>query len=149
MSDTYVISSWVSRTSAAVLLAGGAALLFAADVILPILAPGHPSGAAWLGQLLGAAWLGVAALDWLQRGTPLGGIYGRPVVLANLTLYFVGAMVLLRALREPGAPRALWWVAAPMTALAAVYGVLLLRGPLDPLGGASSRPAPRGETPGA
>jgi hypothetical protein len=63
----------------------------------------------------------------------LGGIYGRPVVLANLVLYFVGGLTLIRALQDPAASRALWLVAAPALGLAVVYGVLLLRGPFDPL----------------
>jgi hypothetical protein len=128
-----VISSLISRVSAAVLLVGGVALLFAPDAILPALVPGFPPDAAWLGQLLGAAWLGVAALNWLQRGAVLGGIYGRPVVFANLTLYLVTALSLLRAIGGGGAPPALWAVAGPAAVLAAVYGALLLRGPFGPL----------------
>jgi hypothetical protein len=128
-----MISSLISRVSAAVLLLGGAALLFAPDAILPALVPGFPPDAAWLGQLLGAAWLGVAALNWLQRGAVLGGIYGRPVVFANLTLYFVSALSLLRAIVTGGAPPTLWTVAGPAAVLAAVYGALLLRGPFGPL----------------
>jgi hypothetical protein len=131
------ISSRVSRTSAAVLALAGAALLFAPDAVVPALAPGFPPGALWLAQLLAqllaAAWLGVAVLNWLQRATLLGGIYGRPLVFANVVLYFVGGMAVLRGLREPGAPRALWLVAVPMTLLAVVYGALMLRGPFDPL----------------
>jgi hypothetical protein len=118
-----------------VLALGGVALLFAPDVIVPALVPGFPPGALWLAQLLAAAWLGVAALDWLQRATLLGGIYGRPVVLANLVLYFVGDLAVLRALREPGAPRALWLFVVPATLLAVAYGALLLRGPFDELRG--------------
>jgi hypothetical protein len=95
---TGVISSLLSRVSAAVLLLAGVALLFAPDVLLPALVPGFPPVAAWLGQLLGAAWLAVAALNWLQRAAVLGGIYGRPVVLANVALYFISALSLLRAL---------------------------------------------------
>ena len=128
-----MISSVLTRISAALLLCAGAALLFAADAVLPALSPGLPASAAWLGQLLGAAWLGVAALNWLQRDALLGGIYGRPVVFTNLVLYFVGALSLLGALRDPATSRALWWIAVPATLLAAVYGALLLRGPFDPL----------------
>jgi len=128
-----VISSIVTRISAAVLLAGGLALLFASDALLPLLVPGFPATGAWLGQLLAAAWLGVAALNWLQRGALIGGIYGRPMVFANLVLYFVGALWMLRALGAPGVPRVLWAVAIPLSLLAVVYGVLLMRGPLDPL----------------
>ncbi|MGZ8376494.1 MAG: hypothetical protein ACXWZS_14020 [Gemmatirosa sp.] len=137
-----MISSLVARSSAAVLLVGGLALIFASDVLLPALVPGYPVSGAWLGQLLGAAWLGVATLNWLQRGALLGGIYGRPVVLANLVLYVVGALSLLRALREPGAPRAMWGLVVPAVLLAVVYGVLLLRGPLDRLESDDARGAP-------
>ena len=128
-----VISSTLSRLSAAVLLLGGLVLLFAPDAVLPALVPGFPAAAAWLGQLLGAAWLGMAALNWLQRAAVLGGIYGRPVVLANGALYFITAASLLRALLGGAAPRALWLVCAPAALLAAAYGTLLLRGPFDPL----------------
>jgi hypothetical protein len=129
-----MISSLLSRVSAGVLLLGGIALLFASDVLLPALIPGFPPSAAWLGQLLGAAWLGVAALNWLQRAAVLGGIYSRPVVLANLALYVVSALSLLRVLLEGGGPLAMWAAAGVAGVLAAVYGALLLRGPFDPLG---------------
>jgi len=128
-----VISSLVSRVSAALLSLAGLALLFASDVLLPAVVPGFPPAAAWLGQLLAAAWLGVAALNWLQRAAVLGGIYGRPIVLANLALYFVSALSLLRALMRAGTPSALWLAFAPAAVLAAVYGALLLRGPFDSL----------------
>ena len=128
-----MISFRLSCVSAAVLLLGGAALLFAPDVLLPALVPGFPPTAAWIGQLLAAAWLGVAALNWLQRGAVLGGIYGRPVVVANLALYFVSAMSLLRAVVGGAAPMAAWAALALAAPLATVYGALLLRGPFDAL----------------
>ena len=108
-------------------------LLFAPDIVLPALIPGFPRAAAWLGQLLGAAWLGIAALNWLQRAAMLGGIYGRPIVLANLVLYFISALSLLRSLLGGGGPPALWLALALTGVLAAAYGALLLRGPFDPL----------------
>lgn len=128
-----MISSLLSRASAAVLLLGGIAFLFVPDVLLPVLVPGFPPTGAWLGQLLGGAWLGVAALNWLQRSALLGGIYGRPVVFANFVLYFVSATSLLRALLGGTAPPILWAGLVPVTALAMIYGALLLRGPFDPL----------------
>ena len=128
-----VISSLVSRVSAAVLLLGGLALLFAPDVVLPALVPGFPRSAAWLGQLLAAAWLGIAALNWLQRATLLGGIYGRPVVVANGALYFITAASLVRPLLAGTAPSLVWLLCVPAALLAGIYGALLLRGPFDSL----------------
>jgi hypothetical protein len=122
-------STLVSRASAAVLLGGGLSLLFAPDAILSRLDSGYPATAFWLGQLLGAAWLGVAALKWLTRSTVLGGIYGRPIVLANLVLHFISAMVMLKAAQRSGFPPALSLVATPALVLAIAYGLLLFRGP--------------------
>jgi hypothetical protein len=128
-----VISSILSRISAFVLLLGGLVLLFAADAVLPALVPGFPPAAAWLGQLLAAAWLGVASLNWLQRSALLGGIYGRATVTANVVVYLISALSLVRALIGQSAPAALWCVAVPLVALAATYTALMMRGPFDPL----------------
>ena len=119
----------VSAASASLLLAGGAALLFAADDILPRLVPGFPEAAAWLGQLLGGAWLAIAVLNWLNRGARLGGIYGRPVVVANATVYFVGAMVLLKIVARPGASLPIIIATILFVIFAALYAWLLFRGP--------------------
>ena len=127
-----MFSSLVTRASALLLAAAGLALLFAADVILPALVPGIPPTAHWLGQFLGAAWLGVAALNWLNRSVLLGGIYGRPVVSANVILDFVSALSALRDASRgtgPGAP--LWLAGGVALIMALVYLWLMLRGPLE------------------
>ncbi len=108
--------------NAFVLFLAGVAMLFAPDVVLLQLVDGFPPAAFWLGQLLGAAWLGMAALSWLSRGAVLGGIHGRPVVMANFALHFISAMTLLRTGHMV--------LAIPAILLAAVYGLLLFRGPL-------------------
>lgn len=111
------------------LLLGGVALLFAADVILPHLVPGFPPSGAWLGQLLAAAWLAVGTLNWLSQSTLLGGIYGRPIVLANVALYFIAATVLGRVVARADAPAALWLLVVPAVLFTGIYGWLLFRGP--------------------
>ena len=121
-------SARVSAASAGVLLIGGVALLFAADDILPRLIPGFRETGAWLGQLLGGAWLAIAALNWLNRGARLGGIYGRPVVLTNAIVYFVGAMVLLKIVARPGLSIPVVVATILFVSFAALYGWLLFRG---------------------
>lgn len=126
-----MFSTQVSRASAGLLLTGGLALLFVPDAILPRLVPGFPAGGFWLGQLLAAALLALAALNWLQRSVLLGGIYGRPVVMSNAAFYFIAAMVLLRHAVGREVPAAIWVVAVPVVVLAAVYVWLLRRGPFE------------------
>jgi hypothetical protein len=128
-----VISSLISRISAAVLLVGGLAMLFAAELVLPALVPGTAGAASLLGSLIAAGWLGMASLNWFQRSALLGGIYGRPIVLANFAFYLVTATGLVRPLLSRAAVPWLWVVAAPASVLAVVYAALMFRGPFDPL----------------
>lgn len=128
--EVHVISSLISRTSAAFLALMGLVLLFAPDEILPRLVPTFPATASWMGQLIAAGWLGLAVLNWVSRSALLGGIYGRPVVLANAVFYFIGATTLLKLLSAQAHLGVLWVVAAPLAIFAAVYGWLLFRGPV-------------------
>lgn len=122
-------STVVTRVSAVLLALTGAALLFAPVEILGRLAMNVPADAAWLAQLLAAAWLALAVMNWLTRFTMVGGIYGRAVVSANATVYFVSAMVLLSAGRRLGFSTAIAALAVAAVAMAAVYAFLLFRGP--------------------
>ena len=126
-----LISTQLSRASAGFLAIGGLAFLFAADDILPRLVPAFPPSGAWLGQLLAAAWLAIATLNWLSRSLLLGGIYGRPVVLTNAMLYFVGAMVLVKIARRAGESATVWILFLPVAVFAAMYAWLLFRGPFE------------------
>ncbi len=47
-------------------------------------------------QFAAAAYCGFAMLNWMLRDTPIGGIYGRPLVVANVLHFFMVAMVLTR-----------------------------------------------------
>jgi hypothetical protein len=123
-------SSLLSRVSAALLLFGGVALLFAPDAILPRLIPGYPSDEGWFGQLLGAAWLAMAELNWLSRFTVLGGIYGRSVVSANMTLFLISAIAFWKATGRPEAGPAVWLPFAVTALLALAYAALMFKGPL-------------------
>lgn len=124
-------SRTISGASAIILCVGGTLLLFAPDVLLRRIVPGFPDAALWVGQLVGAGWLAVAALDWLSRSAVLGGIYGRPVVLANIALHFISSLTLVEAATHEGASSGLWLLATPFAILASVYGWLLLHGPTE------------------
>ncbi len=87
----------------------------------------------WLGQLLAAAWLGIASLNWMQRSAILGGIYARPLVYTNFVLYLVSGLSMVRVVTVPGASAGAWGLAVPMCALAIAYAALMFRGPFDPL----------------
>ena len=122
-------SSFITTVSAVVLALGGIALLFASDELLPRLMPGTPASGTVLGQLISAGWLAMAWLNWNQRRMIVGGIYGRPTVLANFMLYLVSASSLGHPAMASGASPLLLLLTVLFAALTLVYGALLLRGP--------------------
>lgn len=113
---------FLATVSAVLLGAAGVALLFAADDLLASLAGTNDRIVVAMAQLLGGAWMGLAWATWLTRGTPQGGIYGRPIVLANATLYFVSALVCARGAAGSTSMLAVAIVAGVM---AAAYGLVM------------------------
>ena len=53
-------------------------------------------------QIAGALWFGFAILNWSAKGSPLGGIYGRPIALANFTHFAIAAIALSKASLRAG-----------------------------------------------
>jgi hypothetical protein len=135
-----VISSLIARVSAATLLLGGVVLLFAPDVAMAVLAPGAPTNGTWIAQMLAAAWLALASLNWTSRAQIIGGVYGRPMVYANVLLYTVSALLLVRLVMHGGGTPAMWGLTGAMALLALVYGAVMLRGPFDPLDSGTRHP---------
>ncbi len=66
--------------------ATGLVLLFVPEVILARSAPAMPPLALWITGMLGGALFAFALLNWFQRHTMMGGIFGRPLLMANLMM---------------------------------------------------------------
>lgn len=72
--------------------------------------------------------LAVAVLNWMGRGAVYGGIYGRPLVLANLTLALTGGLTLLNGQLDRPNATPLGWVPVVILAIHGVAFLALLRG---------------------
>jgi hypothetical protein len=81
-------------------------------------AGGRPQGTSvLLVQMLGALYLALAMLNWIQRASRLGGIYGRPVTMANFVNFTVGGVALVKAAFAQQFP-------VDVTVMAAIYSIL-------------------------
>jgi hypothetical protein len=47
-------------------------------------------------QLMGAMYFGFAMINWTAKANLIGGIYGRPIAIGNVTHFTVGALGLLK-----------------------------------------------------
>ena len=84
--------------SALVMAALGLAASFVPREILIVLGSRPESLEILLVQITGALYLGFAMLNWMARGSVIGGIYGRPVAFGNFMHFTVVALAMLKAL---------------------------------------------------
>jgi len=47
-------------------------------------------------QLLSALYLGFALMNWMTKGSLIGGIYNRPIAIGNFMHFTVGALALIK-----------------------------------------------------
>lgn len=121
---------WLLGSCAVVLGASGAALTFAPQEVAALSGWADAGPPPFVLQLLGAAYLALALLDWMVRRSVIGGIYGRPVVLANLVHFTVAAFA---ALGTEGAVRSVpvLGAAAVCAVFAFAFGWVMMRHPGD------------------
>ena len=113
-------------------------LIFAPELLITRFAMEPRAGALVLGQLYGAALLGLATTTWFARTMLLGGIYGRAIVAGGFAHALVGVFTLLHALRASVGDAFLWGACAVYATVAIWFGTLMFgRGPASPAAEAS------------
>jgi len=83
-------------TSSLVLGLAGLFALFAPDTLLAMLDVPLSNPLSALIQLLGALYFSNALMNWTAKDSAIGGIYVRPVSLANFAHFFIGTLLLIR-----------------------------------------------------
>jgi hypothetical protein len=70
-------------------------------------------------QTLGAAYLGFAFLNWMAKGTVVGGIYNRPIALGNLLHFLMVSITLIKlaAAMQTGSQEVMWVITSIYSAL--------------------------------
>lgn len=108
----------------------GLGMLFVPDAFLTFEA-GDASDADVVAQLVGAAFIGFGAANWIARAAPLGGIYGRAVVVGNQAFSLIGSLILLTNIpTDP--PAGFWLVLLLLVSAAILHGSLLIKRPSQP-----------------
>jgi hypothetical protein len=110
-------------------LLGGLALFFPEELAWRV---GAPALSALLLQLLAAAYLSLAALDWIGRRAIYGGIYGRGIVMANFAHGFIASTVMINAGLRIGIGLEAWALTAVLAVQAIAFGRLLFTHPKLP-----------------
>ena len=75
----------------------GVAASFFSHELLRVAGATVETQAVLIVQVCGALYIGFAFLNWYLRGFVIGGIYNRPLAVANLLHFAVVAITLLKA----------------------------------------------------
>ena len=82
-------------TSSAIILALiGISLIFLPKEILDYLELSVSDTLELLMQIIGSLYFAFAMLNWMSKGSLIGGIYGRPIAIANLTHFVIAGLCL-------------------------------------------------------
>jgi hypothetical protein len=93
--------------SAAWLLILALAVSFAGVELLEAMGMAVTPAATPLLKLLGAALLGFAMMNWMAKGTMIGGIYARPLAAGNFLYFAIATLSLVKPLFGGGLPLAM------------------------------------------
>ena len=117
--------------SAIVLGVAGILLSFLPNEILEYTGAGSVSTFSVILQLLGAAYLGFAMLNWMARGNLIGGIYSRPIAIGNLMHFIVGGLALLKTANSSQGNTIFWVAAVLYLMFAMLFAIVTFTHPLQ------------------
>lgn len=120
----------IMTLSAACLAAAGIAFTFMPQEIMQYTQLEANIPLSFLIQVLGAMYFAFAMLNWMTRTAPIGGIYNKPIAMANFLHFFIAAMSIDKILLANSAQPLLLWIAGAIyTLFAIVFGLIFFRNP--------------------
>jgi len=78
------------------LVAAGIFALFAPDQLMTLLNVPRSDSLLVVIQLMGALYFSFALMNWTAKDSAIGGIYARPVSLANFSHFLIGTLLLIK-----------------------------------------------------
>ncbi len=83
-------------------------------------------------QLLGALYFAFAMLNWMAKGSLIGGIYNKPINTANFTHFTIGAITLIKLVSSnPNQPTGIWVLTVSYSIFSILFGILFYRHPTN------------------
>ncbi|MEC9106350.1 MAG: hypothetical protein VX960_04515 [Candidatus Neomarinimicrobiota bacterium] len=83
-------------------------------------------------QITGSLYFAFAMLNWMSKGSIIGGIYGRPIAIANLTHFVIAGLTLIKGvLVNPGLSYVIWSIAIAYSIFAILFGIVAFKHPVS------------------
>ena len=122
----------IMTASAIILGITGIVLTFIPDEIIDYLSLGMNKTLLSLMQILGALYFAFGMLNWMTKTSLIGGIYNRPIAVANFTHFLIAGLALTKGLiSNPSSPYIIWIIGIIYLVFAISFGVILFRHPIS------------------
>lgn len=83
-------------------------------------------------QIGGGLYFGFAMLNWMAKGSIIGGIYNKPISLANFVHFAIGALALIKVIvRNTEQSFVIWLLAAFYSVFALLFWFMVSRHPIS------------------
>ena len=83
-------------------------------------------------QVIGAMYFAFAMLNWMSKGSIIGGIYNRPIAIANWTHFVIAGLALIKGiLSNPSLSYIIWSIAIIYSTFAILFGVVAFNHPVS------------------
>ena len=118
--------------SAIILALIGISLIFFPKEILNYFESSVSDALELLLQIVGSFYFAFAMLNWMSKGSIIGGIYNRPISIANLTHFIIAAFALVRGiLSNPSLSYMIWLITIMYSIFAILFGIMAFNHPLS------------------
>lgn len=115
-----------------ILGAAGIILTFAPDIVMGNLSIDNNQASLLLGQVIGGLYFGYSMLNWMTKESLIGGIYNRPIAIANFTHFLIAGLAITKGLiSNPALPIALWAAGVVCAVLGLLFIIILFRHPIN------------------
>lgn len=120
----------IMTASSLVLGATGILFTFAPDLALQRLNIEVNSMSILLGQIIGALYFGYSMLNWMTKESLMGGIYNRPIGIANFTHFLIAGLAIIKLLLTNNeVPLALWVAGGVYLVFGILFSIILFSHP--------------------
>ena len=118
--------------SAMILALIGISLIFLPNEILDYLELSVSETLQLLMQIIGSLYFALAILNWMSKGSLIGGIYNRPIAMANLTHFVIAGLALIKGiLANPSLSYVIWSIAIIYSIFAIFFGIVAFKHPVS------------------
>jgi hypothetical protein len=121
----------IMTISSIILGFSGIILIFVPDVVIGHLNLESNRISILLGQIIGGLYIAFSMLNWMIKGSLIGGIYNRPIAVANFAHFLiVGLSITKLLISNPDLPYMLWGASFIYILFGLLFGIMLFRHPI-------------------